>query len=332
LKHANVAIFVPNNGCPHTCSFCSQRSITGKAVQPSARDVSMAAETALDSLGTEAAKAEIAFFGGSFTAIERSYMLSLLQAAEPYIRAGAFRGIRLSTRPDAINDEILSLLKKFGVTTIELGAQSMDNEVLRANRRGHTAEQVVNASKLIRSYGFSLGLQMMTGLRGDTDEKSLKTAKQFSDLSPDCVRIYPTIVLRGTELGEAYLEGTYKPQSLESAIELCARLLDYFEEKNIPVIRLGLHATPELKRDMLAGPWHPAFRELCESRRFLNKFKAVLQGRKIQQGTISIAINPACVSQAVGHKKENLRQLETLGYSVRIVPDASVEHGRFKII
>lgn len=332
MKHANVAIFVPNNGCPHTCSFCSQRSITGKAEQPSAKDVSAAAETALHSLGGEAAKAEIAFFGGSFTAIERSYMLSLLQAAEPYIRMGAFRGIRLSTRPDAIDDEILSLLKQYGVTTIELGAQSMDNEVLRANRRGHTAEQVITASELIHSYGFSLGLQMMTGLRGDTDEKALKTAKQFSDLVPDCVRIYPTIVIRGTELGEAYLKGDYKPQSLESAVELCAGLLDYFEEKNIPVIRLGLHATPGLERDMLAGPWHPAFRELCESRRYLNGIKDGLQGRNLQQGRISIAVNPACVSQAVGQKKDNLRQFERLGYSVRIVPDASVKRGGFKII
>jgi histone acetyltransferase (RNA polymerase elongator complex component) len=332
LKHANVAIFVPNNGCPHMCSFCSQRSITGKAVQPSAKDVSAAAETALRSLGSEAPNAEIAFFGGSFTAIERSYMLSLLQAAEPYIRSGAFRGIRLSTRPDAINDEILSLLKQYGVTTIELGAQSMDNEVLRANQRGHTAEQVVAASKLIHSYGFSLGLQMMTGLRGDTDEKSKKTAEQFADLAPDCVRIYPTIVLRGTELGEAYRKGDYQPQSLESAVELCAYLLDYFEEKNIPVIRLGLHATPELKRDMLAGPWHPAFRELCESRRFLNKIKAGLQGQNIQKGKISIAVNPACISQAVGQKKENLHQLEKLGYSVRIVPDVSVKRGCFKFI
>lgn len=332
MKHANVAVFVPNNGCPHRCSFCSQRSITGKQVQPSAEDVRKAAETGLKTLGPKAAEAEIAFFGGSFTAVERSYMISMLEAAQPYLGDGKFKGIRLSTRPDAVDSEILDILERYGVTAIELGAQSMDDSVLAANRRGHTAEQVRQASELIRSRGFLLGLQMMTGLREDTDEKAWKTAEQLAELHPACIRIYPTIVLRGTELGEAYLRGEYRPQTLENAVALCSGLLDYFERRGIRVIRLGLHASPELERDMLAGPWHPAFRELCESRRLFVGITGELHRLHIPEGQVSIEVSPACVSQAVGQKKENLRKLSGLGYDARIVPDASVERGGFKII
>ena len=332
MRHANVALFVPNNGCPHECSFCNQRSITGKQTQPSADDVRKAAEIALRTLGPDAKDAEIAFFGGSFTAIQRDYMVSLLEAASPYLQGGKFRGIRISTRPDAINPEILSILKQYGVTTIELGAQSMDDSVLLANGRGHTAEQVRQASELIHSGGFTLGLQMMTGLRGDTDEGARRTAEKLADLTPSCVRIYPTSVLHGTELGEAYLRGEYRPQTLESAVSLCAGLLDFFEQNGIDVIRLGLHATPDLERDMLAGPWHPAFRELCESRRFLGKIVETLRESQVPKGIVTIAVNPTCVSQATGQKKRNLRELGGLGYEAHIVPDASVKRGGFKII
>ncbi len=205
MKHANVALFVPNNGCPHACSFCSQRSITGRQNQPEPRDVRSAAETALRSLRpVEAKQAEIAFFGGSFTAIDRGYMLSLLRAAYPYVRDGRFYGIRISTRPDYIDDGILTLLRQYGVTTIELGAQSMDDRVLALNGRGHTAQQVVQASSLIRERGFRLGLQMMTGLYGDSAAGAKKTAEALASLLPACVRIYPTLVLRGTELGSRY--------------------------------------------------------------------------------------------------------------------------------
>lgn len=327
-----MALFVPNNGCPHACSFCNQRTITGKQVQPTASDVQQAAETALRTLGPAAKDAEIAFFGGSFTAIERNYMVSLLEAASPYLRAGKFYGIRISTRPDAIDPEILSILKYYGVTTIELGAQSMDDRVLLMNGRGHNAAQVRKASELIRSGGFTLGLQMMTGLMGDTDGGAKKTAEELAALCPACVRIYPTIVLRGTELGEAFQRGKYRPESLKSAVLLCAELLDFFEVRGIDVIRLGLHASPELERDRLAGPWHPAFRELCESRRFLKKITRALQADIIPKGPVTVAVNPTCVSQATGQKKVNLHELAGCGYPVRIVPDASVERGGFKII
>ena len=327
-----MALFVPNCGCPHACSFCNQQTITGKLTQPAPEDVRCAAETALRTLGPSAAEAEIAFFGGSFTAIERAYMVSLLGAAQPYLGHGGFRGIRISTRPDAISPEILAILRRYGVTTVELGAQSMDDRVLAANGRGHTAAQVRKASGLIRSGGFSLGLQMMTGLLGDTDDGARQTAEGLAALRPDCVRIYPTIVLRGTALGEAYLRGEYRPQTLEGAVALCAGLLDFFERRGVAVIRLGLHASPELERDRLAGPWHPAFRELCESRRFLEKVTAALRAQNVPQGPVSIAVNPVCISQATGQKKRNLRELGGLGYAVHMVPDASLRRGEFQII
>lgn len=329
MKHANVALFVPHNGCPHQCSFCNQRSITGRLAQPTPQDVIDAAQIAKKSLGRDAKKAEIAFFGGSFTAIERDYMLSLLRAAAPFVEDGTFFGIRISTRPDYIDDEIITLLKRYHVTAIELGAQSMDDRVLQMNARGHTAKQVEDASKLIRSCGFTLGLQMMTGLYGDTAEGAVRTAEKLAALSPENVRIYPTIIMRGTELGEKYLAGEYRTLSLEETVMLCAKLLNFFEERGIAVIRLGLHSSPELERDMLAGPWHPAFRELCESRRMLWKISEYLENNHIPKGKITIQVNPKSVSSAVGQKKCNLAALRELGYEAEIRQNVEIKEKEF---
>ncbi len=331
MRHANVALFVPHNGCPHQCSFCNQRSITGKLFQPSPQDVLNAVNTAKSCLGSETKNAEIAFFGGSFTAIERSYMESLLFAAAPFVEDGTFCGIRVSTRPDCIDKEILGLLKRYHVTVIELGAQSMDNRVLALNGRGHTAEQVEAAAAMIQKSGFSLGLQMMTGLYGDTAQGGLQTAEKLAALHPDSVRIYPTIIMRGTQLGEKYLSGEFQTLNLEDSIVLCAELLDFFEEKGIPVIRLGLHSSPELERDMLSGPWHPAFRELCESRRFLWKVRTQLREKAVPKGDVVIRVNPKTVSIAVGQKKANINDLKKLGYHAVLKPDHTITEKGFII-
>lgn len=323
MKHANVALFVPHNGCPHQCSFCNQKSITGRQAQPTPQNVTDAVQTALSS-GAQTRETEIAFFGGSFTAIERGYMCSLLEAASPYVKDGTFVGIRISTRPDAIDDEILALLKNYGVTSIELGAQSMDDEVLKLNQRGHTANQVRSASKLIKGHGFSLGLQMMTGLYGDTAEGAKETARQLAELRPDTVRIYPTIIMSGTDLTDKYLSGVYKPMPLDEAVSLCADLLDFFEERQIAVIRLGLHSTPELQRDMLSGPWHPAFHELCDSRRLLSRIIAYCGEHEVPHGQITVYVAPACISRAIGQKKSNLERLKERGYQAAVKPDATL--------
>ena len=314
---------MPHNGCPHQCSFCNQKSIVGQAYQPTKADVVSAIETAICSLKENTINAEIAFFGGSFTAIDREYMLSLLEATAPYI--DKFKGIRISTRPDCINSEILDLLKKYKVTSIELGAQSMDDAVLKANNRGHSSEDVVFASKLIKEYGFSLGLQMMTGLYESTYEKDLYTASQFIKLKPDTVRIYPTIVMKHTELERLYRSGEYLPNTLETTVDLCSKLLCMFSENDISVIRLGLHHSESLDNDMVAGAYHPAFKELCESKIMLDKAFYILKGVNAEGG-IKLYVSPSCVSKMIGNKRCNIAKLNESGYNVKIIQSNEVPY------
>ena len=330
-RHANVAFFVPHLGCPNRCSFCNQKTISGQQRPPSPEEVRRTCREALERLGERAEGAEIAFFGGSFTAIERGYMISLLEAAFPFTGKGGFSGIRVSTRPDAVGEEVLELLGSYGVTVIELGAQSMDDGVLRKNLRGHTAAQVEDASRRIHRQGFSLGLQMMTGLDGQDKESSLDTAARLAELKPECVRNYPTVVLEGTLLAERFLKGTYVPPSLEETVSLGARLLDFFEERQIPVIRLGLHASREVEWQMLAGGYHPALRELCEARRFLFREREALEGLPVGDGEVLLAIHPKDISKALGQKRENLRLLEKEGRRVRFVQDEKTEPGTVRV-
>lgn len=311
MKNANVAIFVPNLGCPHACSFCDQRKIAGQDEIPTPGFVRETAEKALKDLKENAKNAEIAFFGGSFTAIDRELMVSLLEAAYPFTLDGGFKGIRLSTRPDAIDDEILAILKRYNVRAIELGAQSMDENVLRLNRRGHTAEDIVNASRLIKSAGFELGLQMMTGLYGSTREKDVETAHKIATLEPTTVRIYPTIVLEGTALGEYCKKGLYNPPTLQESVSLCAELLEFFRERNITVIRLGLHAMPSLEKNYIAGPWHPAFRELCESEIYYKKAETAISKKDLANCKNAVLyVKNGEVSKLCGQHRENIIKLE----------------------
>ncbi len=269
-------------------------------------------------MGENTRNAEIAFFGGSFTAIDREYMLSLLEAAKPYINS--FKGIRISTRPDYIDDDILILLKKYNVTTIELGAQSMRDEVLAANSRDHTAHQVREAFKLIKSYGFNAGLQMMTGLYKATPELDMLTAKEFVKLNPDCVRVYPTVVIKDTELAGLFKSGEYNPYTLEESVELCADILKLFYDNNIDVIRVGLHYSDSLVKNSLFDNYHPAFKELCESKILFDNVKNQLTDYK----NIKIYVNPASVSKLVGQKRSNIIELDSLGYSVSVDKDPSL--------
>lgn len=330
MRHVNIAVFVPHSGCPNQCSFCNQRAISGHTKQPTAQDVIDVCETALKG-GCEEAEVQLAFFGGSFTAIERGYMVSLLEAAQQYIEKGFLNGgIRISTRPDFIDDEILTLLKKYGVRAIELGAQSMDNEVLSLNKRGHTADDVRNAAKLIKEYGFELGLQMMTGLWGSCDEDSINTAKEFIALKPDTVRIYPTVVLKNTLLGEKYESGEYSPPDLQKSIELVAELLPMFEEKGISVIRVGLHAQSDVERDYLAGAYHPALRELCEGEIYYKKILSALENQP--KGSYEITVSPCDISKATGQKKKNILRLAQQGYSCKVRGSNDIKPQEIRIV
>lgn len=319
MKHINVALFVPHEGCPHMCSFCNQKTISGSTKKLTKEDIDEAVRIATDR-EYDRENSEIAFFGGSFTAINRDYMTYLLDCAFPYVKNGLFKGIRCSTRPDAIDKEVLSVLKKYGVTAIELGAQSMDDMVLLMNDRGHTAEDVVNASRLIKEHGFELGLQMMTGLYGDTNEKSIETAEKIIALKPATVRIYPTAVLEKTRLATLFEKGDYTPQTVSEAAELCSKLLGMFNESDIAVIRLGLHSGGNVEDGFVAGAYHPAFRELCESRLYLDKCLKIIKENNIGNN-ITIYVRPCEISKMTGQKRSNIEFLSEMGITARVKPD-----------
>lgn len=316
MKHANISIFVPHKGCPNNCSFCNQKAISGQSKSATEKDVFDAVNVAL-SHNCNPKNTEIAFFGGSFTAIEREQMVSLLTAAKCLLDKYGFEGIRVSTRPDFIDDEVLSVLKKYGVTSIELGAQSMSDDVLKLNRRGHTAEDVKKASELIKKHGFSLGLQMMTGLYGSDFEKDYFTARELIKLHPDTVRIYPTVVLKNTYLAELFFKGEYLPPTAEQTAPFAARLLTEFQNKGIRIIKLGLHSSETVEGDMVAGAYHPAFREMCEGYIFLDKIEEKLKS-KDKGKEYTVFVSKKSLSKAKGLNKRNEKALKNQGYYCKI--------------
>lgn len=305
----HIPVFVPHKGCPHDCVFCNQRKITGQIeemTQAKARsiiDSHLATIEKYNDRGTY--YAEIAFFGGSFTAIDRESMHELLSLAHGYVLSGRVGGVRCSTRPDCIDDEVLALCKSYGMTAIELGVQSADDEVLIASNRGHTFEDVTKAAKLIKSYGMELGLQMMTGLPGDTPAKSIETAKKIASLSPDSVRIYPTLVMEGTHLALMHQSGAYTAQTLDEAVELAAELVSIFQARGITILRIGLQTTDGVNASTVKGPYHNAFAELVYGRVWRSKIESDIIARSLHDTTYEIDAPSGKISQIIGHKKEN---------------------------
>jgi len=354
MKHFTIPIFVPELACPNRCVFCNQHSISGCLVQPDPGEVREIILQHLNTIPTEDSHIEIGFFGGSFTGIEPELQEKYLAIANGFLLPDTelpcpvdrdnnpegtspdmkrIHGIRLSTRPDYINPEALSLLKRHGVTTIELGAQSLDEEVLRLSGRGHTIADVETASAMILKSGFKLGLQMMTGLPGDTSEKSLQTARRIVDLGATCTRIYPTLVIKGTDLEQLWRKGEYEPQSLEEAIELSARLFEIFRDGNVDVIRVGLHPSEGLldESEMLAGPFHPSFRELVETHRW--KQKLIQLTVQSQPGAeIRIPVPEDELRYAIGYDSANRKMLENKFSKVEFLVQFSLDPGRALII
>ncbi|MCH5197725.1 MAG: radical SAM protein [Oscillospiraceae bacterium] len=324
MKHINVSLFVPHMGCPHSCIFCDQRAISGSGAGITREEIISACETAKKT-PHEKENSEIAFFGGSFTAISRNIQKMCLETAAKYLKDD-FSGIRVSTRPDCIDEEELDFLKSYGVTSIELGAQSMANDVLLKNERGHTPEDTVRASALIKDFGFSLGLQMMTGLYGSSDEKDVFTAEEFIKLKPDTVRIYPTAVLSGTKLCSLYRSGDYSPPELQNSVSLCAKLIKLFYDNNINVIRVGLHSGGNVEESFVAGVYHPAFRELCESEIYKTAVFEELKNKP--QGNYTVFVSPGEVSKAAGQKKNNKIFFNNIGYTIKIRESEKAEKYR----
>lgn len=325
-EQGNLSFFIPHLGCPHRCSFCDQTNISGQVRPPSPEQVALQCAAAYHSTSAERrARMEIAFFGGSFTCLPRGLMMKYLQAASEFCAEDGFCGIRLSTRPDAVDPELVALLKEYHVTAIELGAQSMDDHVLRKNRRGHTRSHIIAASRMIQCAQIELGLQMMIGLAGESRDSCFRTARALAALNPSTMRIYPVVVLPGTLLARWYQEGSYSPPDFWETVDDCALLLEYFQKKRIRVIRMGLHSQAQLQQSMLAGVYHPAFRELCESRLFLKKEMSLLLGKP--PGRYVLMVNPSDCSKAIGHAAQNRKALRDCGYQMCIKQNKNCRRG-----
>lgn len=303
-----IPVFVPHLGCPNDCVFCNQRRISGSMMPATAAEVENAIKNAA-ALPRTGAKRQLAFYGGSFTAIPKPEQEALLSAAYKHLQSGEIDSVRLSTRPDAIDAEVLARLSRYGVETVEIGAQSMDDRVLLLSGRGHTASDVENASRQIKAAGFRLILQMMTGLPAADDESSIETARRIIALKPDGVRIYPTVIVRDTALYDLWKAGRYEEHTVEDAVRVCAKLLPMFEDAGIPVIRLGLNPTDELSGGAAAGgAYHPALGELVKSRIMREKAEKLLSGIA-PDSSVTLGVNRSKISQMTGQHRCNTEYL-----------------------
>lgn len=322
-RESIIPVFVPHLGCPNDCVFCNQRRISGSLAPACPEDVTRAIESAGE--GTS----QLAFYGGSFTAIPDAEQEALLEAAQPYLESGRISSIRLSTRPDAIDGEVLLRLRRYGVETVELGAQSMDDRVLALSGRGHTAQDVEDASRSVKAAGFRLILQMMTGLPGSDDETDTETARRLAALGPDGVRVYPTVIVRDTTLCDLWRAGRYKEHTVEDAVRVCARIIPVFEAAGIPVIRLGLNPTDDLSGgDALGGAYHPALGELVKARIRRSELEALLEG--VPAGAaVTVEVPGRLLSQYTGQHGANREYLrERYGLRGLTLRPAETEHAR----
>lgn len=262
-KRLIIPIFIPFAGCPHQCVYCDQPSITATGAMPGSTSINHAVKTYL-STWKGGGHVELAFYGGTFTALPRQTQVEYLKTALSHVEAGIVHSIRVSTRPDFMSDEIAGFLSGHGVDTVELGVQSMSDEVLRLSGRGHTARDSVRAAAVLKRNGLNTGLQFMPGLPGDDETTIMDSAVKIADLTPDFVRVYPTVVLKDTPLHKMYLRGAYTPWPLDEMVRVCRGVATVFKERGIPVIRMGLQHTKELAESIAAGPHHPSFRQLVE--------------------------------------------------------------------
>ena len=305
--HRTIPFFVPHAGCPHDCIFCAQDKITATARGGIPLREELARLHALMAR-CPGGETELAFFGGSFTAIEPARRAALLDAASGYVRSGAVSGIRVSTRPDCISRPVLEQLKAAGVTAVELGVQSTDDAVLRDAGRGHTARDSRDACALVREYGFSLVGQMMVGLPGSDAEKEAATARDIAAFGCGGARIYPTVVFAGTALWEMTLAGAYRPLGNEEAAARAADCLEVFVNAGVNVLRIGLHASEALSEAPF-GPVHPAVGELAEGLLYRRRIAAALAGRPTAGRRLTLLVPPGAESKAAGHKRANTRWL-----------------------
>lgn len=329
-----IPIFVPHEGCPNDCVFCNQKKITGQKNSYDFKKVRKIIEEHLQTINLEeSSTVEIAFYGGTFTAIEIELQEEFLKVASEYVQKYALDGIRLSTRPDALDSYKISVLKKYGVRTIELGVQSLDNTVLSSANRGHDAESVKRAVQLIRKNDFRLGIQLMIGLPNDSYQKNIETLLKVVRLNPDFVRIYPTLVIKNTSLEKLYQLGEYTPLSLEEAVKRSVGLYKILLKNNIPVIRMGLQPTENIMegKDVVAGPFHPSFRSLVISEYIYELIVEKIQAFE-EVKTVVFRVNNKDISYLVGDKKKNKERLyNVFNLQMKIKVDQMLNRGKIVI-
>jgi len=330
-----IPIFIPHAGCPQRCVFCNQSSITGVRSKLSQKDVRDQIEAFLKFKNARRNKVQIAFFGGNFLGMPANEIKHLLAEAAEYVKTGRVDSIRFSTRPDTIDRQRLDLIKNFPVTTIELGVQSMDERVLSATKRGHSAPDTEKAIQHLKELNYEVGVQLMVGLPGDTPRRLIASAQRIVQLKPDFIRIYPTVVLAGSPLAATYRKGNYVPLSLDEAVSRAKNLYLLFKDNNIRVIRMGLQASQDLEdgSTILAGPYHPAFGHLVYSEIFLDMAVAQIESSAPNTDSISICANPSSVSKLRGLRNRNIEILKKkFGFeSVAVKPDDTLAEDQLKV-
>ena len=331
-----IPIFVPHLGCPNDCTFCNQKKISGQLKNITENDVRETIEFYLSNFKEKNSYKEVAFYGGSFTGIDSKLQEKLLGAAYDYIKEKKIDGIRISTRPDYIDKQTLKRLKKYKVKTIELGVQSTNDFVLKNCKRGHTYNDVVKASKLIKRYHFTLGHQMMIGLPESTEKDDIETALNLIKLKPKIVRIYPVLVIKDTELENQYLSGEYEPLSVSQAVERCKEICYLFSKKKIKIIRIGLQNTETITSpnketsEVVAGPYHENFRQLIEASIYYDTIERKIKKFNSNVKEVEILVNPQDVNNVVGYKRENIQKLKDI-YDVDVVIKQDIKHKIGKI-
>ena len=337
MKPFIIPVFIPNHGCPNQCIYCDQTTSVGQKSLPKTTDISYIIDAHLKTASFHSKPlkcTQVAFYGGTFTGLPFDTQKKYLESITPYLKDNKVHSVRLSTRPDYIDQQNIDLLKSFSVKTIELGVQSMDTEVLKLSQRGYTVRKVEDAASLIKENDLELGIQLMPGLPGDTEEKIMSTSYQVCKIKPDFLRIYPTVVIKNTLLEKLYRKGDYSPLTLNRAISICKKMLLLFQCHSIPVIRMGLQPTETLLKPgtIVAGPFHPAFKELVLSSILYDRLHIAIK-ENLKSKTFTFSVNPSELSTFLGNKKENIKKLENEfpGIDILFRQDTGVQHGKFEL-
>ncbi|MBQ9255080.1 MAG: radical SAM protein [Bacteroidales bacterium] len=339
MKHYNIPIFTPQLACPHCCIYCNQRHISGEMKVPTPYEVKQTIDTYLQTIGAKSddlplidkkAEIQVAFFGGSFTCLPEQMQIQYLEVVQPYIQDGKIQSIRLSTRPDYIDIPTLDRLKTYNVRDIELGAQSLDDEVLAFSERGHTCADVKKASELINSYNFNLGLQMMVGLPLDTIEKTKLSAEKIVSMKAVSTRIYPTLVIAHTKLAQLYKEGKYQPLTLQQGVLWAKEAYKIFKKNDVNVLRVGLHPSKDLMsgEGLLAGPFHVSFKELVLTQLWKDTLLENFSEQDYKQIN-KLYFHPSEINYAIGYNSENKKLLQTFNPQLLFLQREDIPVGTF---